>query len=219
MSADPAGTLARLAELGARLRRGRVLHPRGRLIAGTLEVTGEGELGVPVLDEPGRHEVVARLSKGGSLPGPLPDVLGLALRLPGPLDLLLSSCGAAPWLMRPRAGFLAGPYSTLVPYESGAGPVWLVALPEGDDVPADPALLPEAVARGKPLFHLLAARRSAPARHLATLRLRAALPDGADLSYDPVRHAHPSLRLPGVLAAFRREAYAGSRRGRHAELA
>src|SRR5690606_42084188 len=44
LSADPAGTLARLAELGARLRRGRVLHPRGRLIAGTLEVTGEGEL-------------------------------------------------------------------------------------------------------------------------------------------------------------------------------
>ncbi|GAA4512593.1 hypothetical protein [Nonomuraea ferruginea] len=210
--------MRRLATLGARLRRGRVLHPRGRLLAGTLEVTGAGGLGVPVLDERGQYEVIARLSKGGSLPGRLPDVLGLAVRLPGPVDLLLSTCGAAPWLLRPRAGFTAGPYSSVVPYGSDAGPVWLVAVPEGEDVPADPALLPAALRRGPLLFHLLAARRDTPARPLATLRVRATLSERADLSFDPVRHGHPSLRIEGSLARLRRGAYQGSREGRHAEL-
>lgn len=215
MAADLAGALA---ELGARLRRGRALHPRGRLLSGTLEVTGAGDLGVPVLDEPGRYEVIARLSKGGSLPGRLPDVLGLATRLPGPLDILLSTCGAAPWLLWPRAGFTAGPYSSVVPYLTHAGPVWLVAVPEGENVPARPALLPGALARGPLLFHLLAARRDAPARHLATLTVRTTLPESTDLSFDPIRHGHPALRIGGTLARLRRHAYGGSRRGRHARL-
>ncbi|MFG1945913.1 hypothetical protein [Nonomuraea sp. NPDC048826] len=207
-----------MAAFGARLRGGRVLHPRGRLLAGTLEVTGAGKLGVPVLDERGRYEVIARLSKGGSLPGRLPDVLGLAMRLPGPLDLLLSTCGRAPWLLWPRAGFAAGPYSSVVPYASETGPVWLVAVPEGENVPADPALLPAALGRGQLLFHLLAARKGGPSLPLATLRLRATLAEGADLSFDPVRHAHPSLRIEGVLARLRRDAYRGSREGRDATL-
>ncbi|MGI5267730.1 hypothetical protein ACQEUU_01110 [Nonomuraea sp. CA-218870] len=215
MAADLTGTLA---AFGARLRGGRALHPRGRLLAGTLEVTGAGGLGVPVLDEPARYEVIARLSKGGSLPGRLPDVLGLAVRLPGPIDLLLSTCGAAPWLLRPRAGFTAGPYSSLVPYASDTGPVWLVAVPEREAVPADPALLPEALGRGPLLFRLLAARRRERASPLATLRLRAALPPDADLSFDPVRHGHRSLRLEGTLARLRRDAYRGSRTGRGAGL-
>src|SRR5690606_5440356 len=128
LAADLAGALA---ELGARLRRGRALHPRGRRLAGTLEVTGAGERGVPVLDERVPYEVLARRWTGGSLPGRLPDVLGLATRRPGRLDIVLSTCGAAPWLLWPRAGCTGGPFSSVVAYLSHAGPVWLVAVPEG----------------------------------------------------------------------------------------
>ena len=38
--------------------------------------------GVPWLDEPGEDEVVVRLSRAIGLPGGLPDIHGLAVRIP-----------------------------------------------------------------------------------------------------------------------------------------
>ncbi|GGS63366.1 hypothetical protein GCM10010176_001960 [Nonomuraea spiralis] len=80
----------------------------------------------------------ARLSKGLSLPGRLPDVLGPAVRLPSGVDLLLST--GAGCLPVPRRTFTSGPYSSLSPYVYGTGLYRLVARPEGERVPADPAL-------------------------------------------------------------------------------
>ncbi|MDP9398560.1 MAG: hypothetical protein M3P96_12410, partial [Actinomycetota bacterium] len=83
----------------ARLRGARALHPRGIVLEGTLRLAG-ARCGVPILDAAGTLPVLARLSKGGGLPGRLPDVLGLAVRVPDaagpgrPLDLLLSTAGA-----------------------------------------------------------------------------------------------------------------------------
>ncbi|MGN9783382.1 hypothetical protein ACTMTF_18250 [Nonomuraea sp. ZG12] len=205
------------ARLVARLRHGRALHPRGLMVAATLRVTGGAALGVLVLDTPGEHEVLARLSKGGSLPGSLPDVLGLAVRLPGPLDLLLSTCGRVPWLLRPRTGFTAGPYSTLVPYDSGTGPVWFMAWPEGMSVPANPRLLAVALDRGPLQFHLHAVQKDRRAVRVATLRVRAPLPE-TDVAFDPVLNDHPSLRQPEWLRRLRRGAYLGSRQARAAEV-
>ncbi|MGC5013014.1 hypothetical protein ACLQ2R_19805 [Streptosporangium sp. DT93] len=78
-------TTYRLARTVARTRRGRALHPAGVTLRGVLAVERETSrpLGVAVLDRPGRTEVVVRLSKATSLPGVLPDVLGLAVRVPG----------------------------------------------------------------------------------------------------------------------------------------
>lgn len=205
------------ARLVARLRHGRALHPRGLMVAATLEVVGGAALGVPVLDAPGAYEALARLSKGGSLPGGLPDVLGLAVRLPGPLDLLLSTCGAVPWLLRPRTDFTAGPYSTLVPYTSGTGSVWIVAWPEGPAAPADPRLLPGVLGRGPLLFHLHAVQKDRPAVKVATLRVRTPLPE-VDVAFDPVLNSHPLLCQPGWLRRLRRGAYLGSRQARGAEV-
>ena len=205
------------ARLVARLRHGRALHPRGLMVAGTLEVAGGAALGVPVLDVPGEHEVVARLSKGGSLPGGLPDVLGLAVRLPGPLDVLLSTCGAVPWLLRPRTGFTAGPYSSLVPYDTGTGSVWIVAWPEGPATSTDPRLLPGVLGRGPLLFHLHAVRKDRAAVRVATLRVRTPRPE-LDVAFDPVLNSHPALRQPGWLRRLRRGAYLGSRQARAAEV-
>src|SRR3712207_8796467 len=49
----------------------------------TLCRSGPGGWGAALLDQPGEHEGVVRLSRGAGLPEPLPDVEGLALRLPG----------------------------------------------------------------------------------------------------------------------------------------
>ena len=79
------------------VRGARVFHPHGRTHDAVVTVTGGLGTGSSLLDAPGRHQGVVRLSRGAGLPAPLPDVEGLALRLPGrgvggaPLDLLVNS--------------------------------------------------------------------------------------------------------------------------------
>ncbi|GAA3151912.1 hypothetical protein [Nonomuraea salmonea] len=133
----------------AAVRRGRALHPRGLLLRATLTVESE------LLGEHGEHEVPVRLSKGVSLPGRLPDVLGLAVRLPNGVDLLLSTgYGFVPV---PRRGFTSGPYSTLATYYCGQRRCRIVARPEGGRrVPVDPAELPGVLERRDLAFHLWA---------------------------------------------------------------
>ena len=57
------------------------------------------EIGIPWLDAAATDPAVVRMSRGAGLPAPLPDLLGLAIRLPGgaePVDLLLSTTGRRP---------------------------------------------------------------------------------------------------------------------------
>src|SRR5689334_19989026 len=96
--ADTAGRVVGMP-LGAlaRWRRGKPMHPRGVVASGVLERGTGHRFGVPWLDEPARDEVVARISRGTGLPAPLPDLLGLAVRIPdGPVDLLLSTSATWP---------------------------------------------------------------------------------------------------------------------------
>ncbi|NUW36972.1 phosphodiesterase [Nonomuraea sp. SMC257] len=219
-----------VARLVAALRRGRALHRDGLTVAATLVLERGPAPGLPALAEPGSYEVVARLSRGGSLPGPLPDVLGLALRLPGgrpsqgDVDLLLSTCvPGLPWLPGPRGDFTAGPYSSLASYRHGSMPVRLFAYPEkfadpgnGEGtggVPARVEALRRALERGPLVFRLLAAPAGRRPVRVATLRVHTPLP-GADVSFDPVLNSHPALRPAGWLARLRRGAYRGSRQGR-----
>ncbi len=58
----------------------RIFHPDGTAYEGTLTVFG-GDDGTLLLDVPGEHQAIARISRGIGLPRPLPDVLGLAVRL------------------------------------------------------------------------------------------------------------------------------------------
>src|SRR5436190_23127278 len=80
-------------QTGAAIRHGRLFHPTGVLANGTIEriaATGEG---LPMVS----GEVVGRVSKGVGLPGALPDIAGVAWRMPPPLppstpwDVLLAS--------------------------------------------------------------------------------------------------------------------------------
>src|SRR5215218_6630845 len=140
------------------------MHPRGAVFDGVLDRQGaRPETGVAWLDDAGSEPAVVRISRGAGLPAPLPDLLGLAIRLPGgaePVDLLLTTTGRGPLtrlvpLPRRDAGAV---YSSIMAYRSDAGPMRIAALPEQDDVPSDPEPLARAVGRGGLTFTLALAR-------------------------------------------------------------
>lgn len=185
----------------ARWRRGRPLHPRGAVLDGVLDRHG-GSFGVPWLDAVRADRVVVRMSRGAGLPAPLPDVLGLAVRLPGaagpPVDLLLSTAGRGPLTRRvpvPRRD-AAAVYGSIMAYRSAAGPVRLAAFPE----------------RGAVAFTVAAAVGSGEWRPFAALRVGVAhRPLEPAVRFDAVRHAPPGLAADGPLARFREPAYATAR--------
>jgi hypothetical protein len=66
----------------AHVRRARALHPDGAAFAAVLRVPGGRCPGVPLLDAPGEHRALVRVWRAAGTPWPLPDGLGLALRVP-----------------------------------------------------------------------------------------------------------------------------------------
>jgi len=119
------------------VRRRRIFHPVGTAYDATLEVHG-GSRGAVLLDEPAVRPCIVRLSRGGGLREPLPDVLGIALRVPdayGPgahQDLLLATAGTGP-VLRSVLGFRrstdAGHYSSVLPYRIGDSYAYVGARP------------------------------------------------------------------------------------------
>jgi hypothetical protein len=110
----------------SRVRGERAIHARGRTLTGRLSVPGGTGSGAPLLDVPGSYDVLVRASRSVGLPLPLPDVLGLAVRVldahgPGAhQDLLLDSTRPEPVLRRfPWVGrdHLGATYCSLLPYD------------------------------------------------------------------------------------------------------
>ena len=217
--ADLAGRLVAVP-LGAVARRrgGRALHPRGAVFDAVLERHGAmPPLGVPWLDEARTEPVVVRLSRGAGLPAPLPDVLGLAIRLGderAPVDLLLSSAGRGAWSRRvpvPRVGAEV-PYGSIMAYSSSAGPIRIVALPETSGVASDPGPVAEAVAEGALAFTLAAAVGRGGWRPFARLCSTGSRePLDPAIRFDAVRNPPPGLVPDGPMARFRAPAYATAR--------
>ena len=218
-----AGTVvaAPLAAL-ARWRNGKPMHPRGAVFEAVLERHGSDRpWGVPFLDATARDDVVVRLSRGAGLPGPLPDLLGLAVRVGDgsaqPVDLLLSTTGrgaltrVVPVPRRDTASF----YCSIMAYSSPGGPIRLAALPTADGVPSDPEPLAAAV-REHPLVFVLAAARGLGAwSPFARLTVRDAVRTlDPELRFDAVRHPPPGLVPDGPLARFRAPAYAAAQEAR-----
>ena len=130
----PRDTAATALGLATAVRGARVFHPRGTASTCRLVVTGGLGTGARVLDEPATHDGVVRLSRAVGLPAPLPDVDGLALRLPGkgvggaPLDLLVNSAwryAFAPSLVTPT-------WSAVLPHRTGTGR-WVLLGARPDD--------------------------------------------------------------------------------------
>ncbi|MBU4613785.1 phosphodiesterase [Rhodococcus sp. GG48] len=208
-------------EVGSAVRGARIFHPHGVLFEGIAEFdtgdAGRGRWPLPTGEPVPLH---ARLSRGIGLPGLLPDILGVAvrLRLPGgPWDLLLASAFVpARIALAPARSWASANFSTLAAYRGidGAAPRWIVAAPVGGR-PDGPPSLEDLV---PPLsFRVgLASARGAPVP-VGSFRLTRRIPceDGDQPSFDPVLNCPAGIRMwPSWLAGIRRIAYAGSRRGR-----
>ncbi|WP_214404321.1 hypothetical protein [Pseudonocardia lacus] len=221
----------------ARVRAGRAVHSAGVAFDGRLTLDPDSLFGAAVGAGSGRPAVV-RLSKSIGLPGGLPDLLGVALRVPvgdgddgqgaGLLDVLFASTGRhrpAHLALLPSGRWWGGPYSTLLPYRTG-GQLVLLGVDAGDaprTAPADPGTAAALVAHGPvrmavtelPLRDALRRPRVVGELVLESVR------DPAEpaITFDPVLNHLPDLRLARPLTALREWAYTGSRRGRRAEPA
>ncbi|MCI3949098.1 MAG: hypothetical protein K0R11_1032 [Acidimicrobiales bacterium] len=209
--AEGAGAVA-AALFGAlsAVRRRRVFHPRGTAYDATLLVHGGGR-GAALLDEPARRPCVVRLSRGIGLREPLPDILGVALRVPdayGPgahQDLLMTTAGEGP-VLRSVLGLARSPdrghYSSVLPYRIGDDHAYVGARP---------------VAPGPsgPRFSLEVAPPLGDWQEVALLELGRPWDDAASdaLRFNPF-FTGGGIEPAGALQTLRRRAYAGSQAAR-----
>lgn len=126
----------------AAIRRGKAVHPKGEVFEGRLKVSGEpaAPSKARLLSTPAEHRVIVRLSRSLGLPRPLPDLFGIAIRVPdayGPgrdQDLLLVTSADLPivhHIFLPALGPQGRPYTSSLPYRAGEDTFIVGALPRG----------------------------------------------------------------------------------------
>jgi hypothetical protein len=212
-------------EIGSALRNRRVFHPLGVLAEGHLERVAAPGDGLPLETA----EVLGRVSKAVGIPGGLPDLIGLAWRMPPsagaptPWDVLMVSAGSGlltRCILRPALSWTGTTLSTLMPLQRQDGWWWLKAELTTD---LEPGLsletITEAIRGDGLVFDVRQAHGNGPFNPLAVLRLTGVIPTDEDLdvSFDPTRNTGPGVALgPEWLTALRERAYQLSRRGRRA---
>lgn len=118
----------------------RIIHAKGTAYAAELTLLpGADALDVPLVHGPRRRPVLVRFSRGAGLPDALPDVLGIAVRIPDadgdghPQDLMLSTGGGSPLLRRmlvPRRDYFGSTYTSLISYAVAGRDLLVAALPD-----------------------------------------------------------------------------------------
>jgi hypothetical protein len=181
------------------------------------------------------HQAILRFSRGAGLPEPLPDALGVAIKVPnahGPgvdQDLLLTSSTDRPLLRRllfPARSFVHGAFSTALPYDMGSERVVLLLVPmlpsagrstgDAGRRPVGGALAElRAVAANGLELELRTAKSFGRSQPLATVTV--GLPLSADqteaLRFNPWTTG-PGIHPSGWLNLLRDAAYQASQRGR-----
>jgi hypothetical protein len=210
-----------------RFRTARGFHPEGVSFSAHIIPCGEAESPWArfILGSTSEHRAQVRLSKGAGLPDPLPDVLGLAVKVEGegpskPVDLLLSSAPSWPvarQLLRPARYFGGVSFSSVLPFECEGVKIVLGAVPANrvarytldelreTEAPELSYLLTGAPLRSawRPFARLDISRRLEPA---ASKRL----------TFNPY-NVPAGLRPAGWINRLRMPAYPASQRGRHGE--
>jgi hypothetical protein len=191
------GVLAGLAAV----RRGKAVHPHGVVYSGRLRVTGgpPAPRGSSLLSEPREHEAVVRFSRSVGVPRPVPDLLGMSIRLPdvhGPgrhQDFMLVTSADLPLVHHvflPATDVQQRPYTSSLPYRAGNELFLVGALPdpssprpEGDD---EFDRLDAAAATGRLRFRFAVAAMMGRFRPVAELWIGARLPAELDaLRFNP----------------------------------
>ena len=180
------------------------LHPEGVIVKGTLERRGSAApSGSAWVDEPGEDEVVVRVSRAIGLPDAVPDIHGLAVRVPTPAgvgDLLFASTG---WSLLGRFVLTFGggpesrPMTTLLPYRT----------PEG------PALLGLRAIAGQ-VYEMSWCRPRGGWHAFAELRLTDDEAPNQATSFDPVRNQLPGLTQYAWVRRLREPSYRTARKSR-----
>jgi hypothetical protein len=224
-----ASLLAACFRLLARLRGGRALHPVGAGYRGRLEVAAAGRRGAGArLLAPGAgYDALVRFSRGAGLPEPLPDALGVAVRLPDvygpgrPQDFLVTSSADLPLARRllfPGRSFLHRSFSSALPYRVGGRQVVTVLRPRPGPWPSTGRALADlaaAAATGHLAYELRLAGSLGRSRTVAVLTVGDPLEpaDTEALRFDPWATG-PGIVPVGRLNRLRRPSYRGSQRGR-----
>ena len=205
-----AGTAA--FRVASRVRGERAVHARGHALTGRLTVGGGAGTGAALLDAPGAYDVLVRFSRAVGVPEPLPDVVGIAVRIldahgPGAdQDLLLDSTRPEPVLRRlplPVRDVLGATYGSLLPYEVAGTSVLLGARPlpgQGSSTVSD---LPDRIG-----VELLVATAYGPWRPWGLLRTTGPLPapGGRQTRFNPWTTGG-GIQPAGPFQQWRRAAY------------
>jgi hypothetical protein len=182
---------------------------------------------VPLFDDAASHRAVVRFSRGAGLPEPLPDILGIAVRVldahgpGGHQDFLLATSSAAPvahHALLPARSFFGRTFSSILVYSIG-GSTRLVgtrassAVPHGGDTGLGGVAL--AAARGELSYELSLAAPFGRFAPVARLEIGERLPDEESerLAFN-VWNSGGGIRPSGPFNGLRLPAYEGSQRGR-----
>lgn len=223
IAADAAGLAIGAALAGVGLvRRAKPVHPHGVTYRARLSVPGApcAPAASTLLATPAEHHAVVRFSRSIGAPRPLPDLLGMSIRVIdayGPdrhQDLLLVTCGTRPLLhhvLLPARDVQQRPYSSAFPYGAGERRFVVGALPDPDS--PRPAggdefhRLARAAATGRLTFGLAVAALPGPFQRVGTLHVEEPLPDTLEaLRFNPF-HSGGGLQPTGLLNRMRRAAY------------
>jgi hypothetical protein len=181
------------------------LHPSGDVVLGRLARIGvRPATGVTWLDEPGEDEVLVRGSRAIGLPGPVPDIHGLAVRVPladarhG--DLLFASTGLGRitrFVLTASRTPYGRPMTTLLPYRTPHGPLLLAATAVSDTE-----------------LELSCASPSGSWRTVGYLTLSGTAGPDPMISFDPLLNTVPGLDNYDWVRRLREPSYLTARRTR-----
>ena len=211
----------------AALRRGKAVHPHGAVYEAQLVVPHlDGPLGrTELFGTPASRRALVRFSRSLGLPRPLPDLLGMSVRVPDAYgsgrhqDFLMVSSVDAPVLHHifvPSSDVQERLYSSSLPYLAGDRTLLVGALPRADSPrpEGDHELerLAAAAATGALVFDLAVAEVWGRFRSVAELRVGDPLPPEADaLLFNPW-NSGGGLKPAGFLNRLRDIAYPLSQR-------
>lgn len=228
LAADAAGLALGAVLAGAGfVRRAKPVHPHGVTYRARLSVPGApgAPAAATLLSAPGEHTAIVRFSRSIGTPRPLPDLLGMSIRVLdayGPehhQDFLLVSAGARPLLhhvLLPAGDVQQRPYSSAFPYAAGDRRFVIGALPDPGSPRPDGGdefhRLARAAATGRLTFALAVAAVRGRFERVATIHVEQPLPDTFEaVRFNPFQ-CGGGLRPSGLLNRMRRTAYPLSQR-------
>ena len=222
-------TAGLFASLSA-VRSKRIFHPDGVAYDAALTFLPQTELDPLVGFAAGRTaDAIVRFSRGVGLPERMPDILGIAIKMPGfagsdrDQDLLLVTSSEGPVmqnLLLPARGFFRRNYSTVLPYRppSGGDQILFGARPDRDLVGVDDESFQDianAAAVGGLRFDITTARIGERWKSAGSLVVTNKLDQevAESLRFNPW-NSHPSLIPAGPLNTWRKSSYEQSQDAR-----